>query len=100
MRQFLQSPCAFRTELTHSAALFLHIFTSDTKESFSSHARSRVGSGEGDIYEKLVTEFQRHRALYDPGSKNYHDSALKDNLWQSIATGLYIEVHLHYILYF
>ena len=51
-----------------------------------------AGSGEGDIYEKLVTEVQSHRALYDPGSKDYyHDSALKDNLWHSIATWLDIE---------
>ena len=50
-----------------------------------------AGNGEGDIYEKLVTQIQSHRALYDPGSKDYHDSALKDNLWQSIATGLDIE---------
>ena len=72
---------------------FLYIFTSNTKKSFSSHARSMAGNGEGDIYEKLVTEVQSHRPLYDPGrsSKDYHDSALKDNLYQSIATRLDIE---------
>ena len=29
------------------SSVFLHIFTSDTEESFSSHARSMAGSGEG-----------------------------------------------------
>ena len=69
-------------------SVFLHIFTLNTEESFSSHARS---SGEGNIYEELGTEVQSHRALYDPGSKDYHDLALKDNLWHSIATQLDIE---------
>ena len=73
------------------SCVFLYTFTSNTEESFSSHAKSMAGNGEGDIYEKLVTEVQSHRALYDPGSKHYHDSALKDNLWQSIATRLDIE---------
>ena len=44
-----KSMCVENRIDTSDSSAFLYIFTSNTGKSFSSHARSMAGNGEGDI---------------------------------------------------